>query len=502
MKRVLCSWFLRWPIHRRYHTQPTLKKRPLVLFAETAQRLRVTACCPRAEQQGVRIGQPLADAKVFLPAANYLAAEPEADRAALRELALDAQRFTPLVGLEEGPEPRSLFSNIAGCTHLWNGEQPFFQDLVGYWTSRGYVVRHALADTLGSAWASTHYGPATSLIPSGRESAVLGDLPVAALRLPETIVTRLTAMGLRRIRDVLKLPRETLPARFGAELLMRIDQALGARDELFVAERLREPLVVSRAWEDPLTSQFAISSANRDLLRQLLAQVAQHSVGLQEARGTFQTETGAISVDLQLVEPTTDERHWQELVELRMERQPWPGGVTKITWTALRLGTLPRQQGHLFDDDDRAESSRALATLVDRLTSRLGVDAVLRVQVEPDAQPEQAVTLVPWTASRTTGNDVLLDATWWRHRPMRLLAPPERLEVMSVIPDGPPLRMRWHGRSYRVTRQWGPERIETGWWRADDAQRDYYRVEWDDGAHVWTFRDRRDGTWWVHGFFD
>ena len=89
-----------------------------------------------------------------------------------------------------------------------------------------------------------------------------------------------------------------------------------------------------------------------------------------------------------------------------------------------------------------------------------------------------------------------------RARPFRLLGAPEPIDVISIIPDGPPLRMAWQRENARVVRSWGPERIETGWWRTEDVERDYYRAEWEDGTHVWIYRDRRSGRWFLHGFFD
>ena len=62
--------------------------------------------------------------------------------------------------------------------------------------------------------------------------------------------------------------------------------------------------------------------------------------------------------------------------------------------------------------------------------------------------------------------------------------------------------MVWRGQDYPVVRCWGPERIATGWWRARDVQRDYYRAEWEEGTQVWVYRERRTGRWFLHGFFD
>jgi hypothetical protein len=52
-----------------------------------------------------------------------------------------------------------------------------------------------------------------------------------------------------------------------------------------------------------------------------------------------------------------------------------------------------------------------------------------------------------------------------------------------------------------VERVWGPERIETGWWRGDDVRRDYYIVETDTGERFWVFRNLLNESWYLHGIF-
>ncbi len=87
-------------------------------------------------------------------------------------------------------------------------------------------------------------------------------------------------------------------------------------------------------------------------------------------------------------------------------------------------------------------------------------------------------------------------------RPVCLLSRPAPLAVWSVAPDGPPTHFHRGGRWHEVARQWGPERIETGWWRRTGAWRDYYRVETTEGRRFWLFRRRRDGKWFLHGSYE
>jgi protein ImuB len=49
---------------------------------------------------------------------------------------------------------------------------------------------------------------------------------------------------------------------------------------------------------------------------------------------------------------------------------------------------------------------------------------------------------------------------------------------------------------------WGPERIETGWWRGRAVGRDYYRVATTTGRRFWRFRHLGDGQWFVQGMFE
>jgi protein ImuB len=69
-------------------------------------------------------------------------------------------------------------------------------------------------------------------------------------------------------------------------------------------------------------------------------------------------------------------------------------------------------------------------------------------------------------------------------------------------PDGVPRQFHWQGHAQQVARSWGPERIETGWWRGRAAGRDYYRVETAAGHRFWLFARLRDGRWFLHGMFE
>jgi protein ImuB len=473
-----------------------------MLFAGQNHRPLITVSSSNAERLGVRTGQTLAEAKALLPKAVFLPADFAADRDALCQLALDCQRFTPLVGLEDGAHPESLFCEVTGCTHLWEGETQFLETVGDYWRKRGFQIQLALTSTLCLSCALAHTSK-TSLIAEGDEEPALSGLSVAALRLPSVILESLESLGLWTIGDVLRLPRESLVSRFGAILPQRLGQALGIIPETFLCEPLKEPLSVFREWEVPVDDRNTLALLCRRMLEELLAMAWGQGLGIQELEGELRAETGPVSIEIRLVEPTRDDRHLIQLVELHLERRTWTGGIVAVRWTALKLGRSEQAQGTWFKDEARTSDGRAFNSLVERLSSRLDPSAVLRVEVVPDAQPEHAVRHIPWMNLQAAKSDSFtLAAEQSRARPFRLLGAPQPIDVASIIPDGPPLRMMWQRENFRVVRCWGPERIATGWWRAQDVERDYYRAEWEDGTHVWIYRDQRSGLWFLHGFFD
>ena len=302
---------------------------------------------------------------------------------------------------------------------------------------------------------------------------------------------------------MLQLPREWLVSRFGAVLPRRLDQLLGLRPESFVCERLQEPLSTFREWETPIDDRLALVQLCRQMLRELLSMADRHGMGVQELEGEIRTEAGPITMALRLVEPTRDEGHLAQLLELQLERQAWSGGVMAVRWAALRLGRPEEVQGSWFDDDPEPERSRTFNALVDRLSSRLEAEAVLRVEFLPDAQPEYTDPTRPVDEPRTAQDGAVRLTSGTIAGPSA--PPPGTSSAHRCDPDGaggPPIHMVWRGQNYPVVRCWGPERIATGWWRAQDVQRDYYRAEWNQGTQVWVYRELRTGRWFLHGFFD
>jgi protein ImuB len=93
-------------------------------------------------------------------------------------------------------------------------------------------------------------------------------------------------------------------------------------------------------------------------------------------------------------------------------------------------------------------------------------------------------------------------------RPLLLLPQPEAIEVVALIPEGPPRQFRWRGVLHQVAATQGPERIAPEWWhRTGEVERDYYLAEDREGRRFWLYRaglyGRGDAApqWFMHGVF-
>ena len=363
------------------------------------------------------------------------------------------------------------------------------------------------------------------VVPVGESSAALAALPVAALRLPARTLALLAELGLARVEQLMSLPRQEIPARLGPEIGRRLDQALGLSSEVIECRSLLPPLEADFSFETPTTARAPLLVVLGDLLGQLTRVLDERRHGIQSLDCRLYLENGlVVSVPLGLVQPRADANYLRGLLELRFEQVQLAAAVSALRLRVVASAPLVHRQQELFVTDLARDRQRHLAELLDQLTSRLGTDGVVRARLVSDAQPEQVCRYEPVLGSATAttnraarrGKQAPLSGRRRRQRallperaapvtfrrPLRLARKPLTVEAWSVVPDGPLLRFRWTEGEERVARSWGPERIETGWWRGRAVRRDYYQIETVTGRRYWLFRRLDDRRWFLHGWFE
>ncbi|MFM8989335.1 MAG: DUF6504 family protein, partial [Alphaproteobacteria bacterium] len=358
--------------------------------------------------------------------------------------------------------------------------------------------------------------------------------PPAALALPAATTGTLDRLGIARIGDLAALPRDGLAARFGEELLARLDAALDHRPEPISPLEPAPDWRARRAFAEPISTPEDLARLATELVQALCHRLSRAGRGARRFGLSCRRIDGRVEAcAVALAAPASDATRIARLLAARVDRIDPGLGVEDAELVASHVEVLrPGQRVLAGTGEDPARAREDLAPLVDALANRLGGGAVARLAIADRHEPEAAQRVAPPLqapeegeapclahAVHGTSHDILRRA--WRSawtdaaaRPPILLEAPEAVEAMSVLPDGPPLQFRWRGRLRRARRADGPERIAPEWWRADARghaarARDYYRVEDEDGARLWMFRDAGDGAggddgtgrWFVHGIF-
>ncbi len=472
------------------------------------QREAVGSCCAVALRAGVHPGMTLTHARALLPP-NRTHVEPldvEGNARSLRRFGAWMIRFVPTLAVDP---PDGLWLDATGCERLYGGLDRLINRMQRAVKRLGIATGLAAAPTWGAAWAIARFGsgPAVNLDPNVLQST-LAPLPIAALRIDETTQAKLHRVGIERIRHLLDLPRTSLADRYGDELLMRLDQALGQAVESIVPIRPRAPIVAERLFDGPTDQTETIQLVARELLVQVAALLAARQCGCRVLELTLlRSDLDPLILTVQTARPTCDGRHLWTLARPKVESAHLGFGVEGVRAQARAMARLSHEQHTAWEEDRQATPTDVLGRLVDTLVARLGTDRVLRIAPVESHQPERSfefervASIDHKPRAGTIPAPSLIDAD----RPSLLLPRPIRIDATFLVPDGPIARLDIRRDSQRIIASIGPERIEGEWWRGASRARDYFKVQTESGRCLWVYREVGTGRdqvreqWFMHG---
>lgn len=508
---------------------------------------------------------------------KWLEYQSEIDLQQLKRLAAACDRFSPRVGREiphdtsgwPPPQPTCLY--LDGTSHYRlsptlaeRRERQLLTDVVDLFRQRGYYALTAMADTLGAAWGISHFAPSVpyaNSATSGTSTASgyfvqnkqnlpeLFPLPIEALRLKSNTIEILHCLGIETISQLWELPRSELPARFGPQLLERMDQAEGTLAETFSADHVTLPLFVELHLDRPTQRQDVLTPCVKQLLEKLTVILKQQNrcalrvvfdLEMEPSTPANRNSSPSSSPDgnpshnndnqraltVGLFRPTQDADHLMRLFEIQLERLSLPTPVHYIAITVTvsvqpdrgRVQWLPGMEDAAPEKTTQSIASREITGFIENLSCRLGSQSILTARLTAEPQIEHAVQLAPLTGA-SNRRTAATPAALRRHqsttsaRPLRVFDPPLRIhspptalhqrknaagQSWKCVPQN----IRFENRTYRIRQHWGPERIETSWWQGNLIRRDYFRLEDDQGGHWWVYYDLRKQDWFVHGAFD
>ena len=509
---------------------------PLVVIKNIRGVDIVTSGCAKAAAYGLVAGMRLADARALCPDVITEDYNSTADQADLHHLALWARRYSPLTAIDH--DFYGIWLDVAGAEHLFGGVRELLADCAKRLHRSHLRAVIAAAPNCGAAWALAHYGQPSQRVITAPKSAAnqldataytisrarlrhyLARLPIAALRIDTDVADHMQQTGLRVIDDIIGLARAPLAARFGTDVLLRLDQALGDEDEIFTPVSPPQPRYVCRQFAEPISATDDVKAMIDYLATEIATLLEQTGLATRRLRLGWQlVDEMVFTYDVHLSRPSRDVALFHRLLANASDRINAEFGLEMGWMEALDCSPLapietilPRMAGQ---KQDGAAARDAYASLVDRLVARLGYGTVVRLTPKDCWQPEIAQSfelpdpekLFDGSGKKTGwfGNPLCVTAS---PRPIRLLAYPQPVDVIALLPDHPPAQFIWQKRTHKIIHATGPERIAPAWWLAPigSRTRDYFRLRDDQGAGFWLYREglperHETPAWFLHGFF-
>lgn len=357
------------------------------------------------------------------------------------------------------------------------------------------AARIGLADTAAAAWGFARYAQA------GQEE--LDALPLAALQLADRTITKLRRVGIRRIGELRRLPRAELMAGFGPEPAQKLAQALGTAPEVIRFIAPPPAFCETRHFAEPIFAPVQLQAAVSFLAARLCARLAAAQRGATMLTARFyRVDTQRPEILLRFAAPCRDETQIAKLLIEKLQNIDPGFGVEALSLDAE--ATEPLAPVQITTQAAAPDAAKPINTILNRLGPQNFWRAAPRASHIPEYAAQRVAVNMPPVPWGRPGHK----------RPVKLLKNPDPIAAIAPVPDDPPAFFSWRGKTHRITRATGPERIARDWWRHehDDARpegekiRDYYAVEDTQGARFWVFRTGLAGglapaRWYIHGFF-
>ena len=448
------------------------------------QRRVIHSANAKADAAGVVAGQSLNAALAVCPQLQFGPRQPGAERAALEHLAACLYGISAEVSLAP---PDGVLLEAAASRRLFAGATGVLEAVRGVLAELGLSARLGLAPTPAAAELAARLKDGSHALSHRALRQLVEHAPLALAPLSAGSRALLAGSGLRRIGEVLRLPRDALARRIGSSDLQRLDQLIGTRSDPRACFRPRERFERCLELLAPADTSAALMFPLCRLLRDFAVFLQANELGIQE----FQLElvhpkSPATRLRVATLALVRDPARLIELSEQGLAGLSLPQAVQAIALNADCLLPFVPAQSDLFERG--AEAATSALHLLERLRARLGEAAVVGIGLHADHRPEHASQTQPLSALEPRG------ATEPALAARQHAAPTPRPNWLLANPQ--PIA----GHDLRLLS--GPERIESGWWDGGDCRRDYYIARDPHGRSVWVFHHPGEPAhWYLHGVF-
>ena len=324
--------------------------------------------------------------------------------------------------------------------------------------------------------------------------SALGKLSVDVLDLQKEQRRRLHSMGVRKIKDIWRLPTEGLHKRFGSNFVNSLSKAVGKSPEPtrnyipspeFSASYDLPYEVGNLHYLLPIIDEILIKLRDFLIQRDLSTSHLLLSMVHEKRSRT--------KIDIGLRRATRHRDHLLLLIETHIAQLTVPAPVVGLKLEVKQFDAfLSNSEALLTEEQIEHRSkinSKNLDQFMEQLHARLGDDALKSINTVAEHCPEYATQQLNYKDKKA---EISAAGVANNPRPFWLLDAPIQLTLRGS--------KLYHREA--ITLISGPERIETYWWSGQDILRDYYIARDRNGSRLWVFRERRGKrNWFLHGYF-
>jgi len=451
---------------------------------------KVWQCSNAAKQYGLQQGMTASHALQLNPELKLIERDLKKEAQKLQDLSYWAYQFTSLVSQKND---HSLLLEIGRSATLFKDLNKLInlikQELLGF----NIEAQLGLAQTSEAAYVLSFDRVQEYSLHSAK--TCLARAAIAHLGLDSQTIEQLQSCGFKQLADIQAISQTELGARFGVDCLSYLNKLWGHVADPQTGITPPETFYACADFAEPISNLQWIEQQLECLLKELIRFIHLRQQRCRRFSWRFyhqnkQLECVTISINGQQNNAQQTFETFKNLTTLKLESLKLKWEFSKIELTAKQL--TPRQ---LFNDDlfDPSPNQAQFEQLVDKLSSRLGSDALFRVHPEDEHLPELANGQYSVQETSQKYSPFASKERPLKDQPLWLLENPQKLKKKNQQLSQP-----WHEGPLSIIH--GPDRITSHWW-AKTQSRDYFIARQRSGRLLWIFFDRGKRDWFLHGLF-
>lgn len=378
--RIAVLWFPDWPVQAALLEETRRGISPESPAIALASNHRITACCDKARAQGVRRGMKLRAAQALCPSMVVRDADPQRDGRLFSSI---VEELDDVSASLEVLRPGMVALNLTAATRFYGSEQAALERFIDAAAHEGIDATAGAADELPTAIIAARHRVLGAVVQPGDSVAFLYQQPLSvllaepALGCQKDTVETLAGLGISTLGELTELPTTAISTRFGSAGL-HCHRIASAQQQRKVAPGAVElDLSASITPEAPITRVDEAAFIARMLADQVHQQLATQGLNCVRIKIAAETDDGTTISKIWRTTTALTEHATAERVRGQLDGWLSSGGagaIVELSLTPLET-QIPTNTGSIIEADT-AVAEETTATVVSRLQSMLGFDAV------------------------------------------------------------------------------------------------------------------------------